>query len=334
MVLDRLRHPIVLAPLAGGPSTPELTAAVSDAGGFGFFASGYLTPDAMRDGIARVRELTSAPFGVNVFVPGESDLDLGALRAYVDRLRVEAERYGVEVGEPRADDDDWDAKLELLLNDPPAVVSFTFGCPPADVVRSLKRADTEAWATVTTPAEATAADAAGVDALVVQGIEAGGHRASFVDSEDAEAHGLLALIRLAANVTDLPLVATGGIADAPAVAAVLAAGASAAQVGTAFMLADEAGTNPAHRKAIKQEVPTALTRAFTGRQARGLVNRFLIDHSAEAPIAYPHVHHATAPIRAAARERGDAGGFNLWAGQAHSLARERPAAEIVEALLR
>jgi nitronate monooxygenase len=332
MVLDRLRHPIVLAPLAGGPSSPALTAAVSGAGGLGFFASGYLTAEALRDGIAQVRALTSEPFGVNIFVLPAEDIDLGAVRAYVERLRAEAARYGVDPGEPRYEDDDWDAKLDVLRADPVAVVSFTFECPAPDVVASLKDVGSEIWVTVTDLDEVRAAAAAGADALVVQGFEAGGHRASFTDSGDREELGLLALVRLAAVETALPLVATGGIADGAGVAAALAAGASAAQIGTAFLLAPEAGTNPAHREALAADTPTALTRAFTGRRARGLVNRFLEEHSGEAPSAYPHVHHATAPIRAAARERGDAGGFNLWAGQAHRLAASRPAADIVQSL--
>jgi nitronate monooxygenase len=332
MVLDRLRHPIVLAPLAGGPSTPALAAAVSRAGGLGFFAGGYLTPEALRTGVAEVRALTSEPFGVNLFVPPVEDVDAGAVRAYVGRLRAEAARYGVEPGEPRYDDDGWDAKLDVLRADPVAVVSFTFGCPTPEVIASLKEAGSEVWVTATDLAEVRAATAAGADALVVQGIEAGGHRASFSDRNDAEDLGLLALIRLAAVETRLPLIATGGIADGAGVAAALAAGAVAAQVGTAFLLAPEAGTNPAHREALAADQATALTRAFTGRRARGLVNRFLEEHSGEAPTAYPHIHHATAPIRAAAREQGDAGGFNLWAGQAHRLAAPRPAAEIVRSL--
>jgi nitronate monooxygenase len=191
------------------------------------------------------------------------------------------------------------------------------------------------WVTVTDMAEARTARDAGADALVLQGVEAGGHRATFIDREGAEGLGLLTLLRfVAASELDLPLVATGGVMDGAAVAAVLAAGASAAQLGTAFLRAPEAGTHPAHAAALGEDTPTALTRAFTGRQARGLVNRFLAEHSAHAPIAYPHVHHATAPLRADARARGDAGGFNLWAGQAHRLAVERPAAETVEALSR
>ena len=186
--------------------------------------------------------------------------------------------------------------------------------------------------TVTDLAEAHAAAGAGADVLILQGIEAGGHRATFVDRDGAEGLGILVLLRLVAAEIDLPLVASGGLGNGPAIAAVLAAGARAAQLGTAFLRAPEAGTHPAHREALAEEEPTALTRAFSGRLARGLVNRFLIQHTQAAPMAFPQIHHATAPIRAAARERGDADGFNLWAGQAHILAEEKPAAEIVQTL--
>ena len=314
MLVRELRHPIVLAPLAGGPSTPPLAAAVCEAGGLGFLAAGYLTADALRADIHALRELTAAPFGVNVFVPGSPDVDEEAVCRYVERLR---EREGVEPGEPRFDDDDWDAKLRVLAAEKPRVVSFTFGCPSREVISSLAAAGSEVWVTVTDLAEARIAHAAGADALVLQGSEAGGHRASFVDCVGAEQLGILALTRLVVSAIDLPLIATGGLGDRPAVAAVLAAGAGAAQLGTAFLRAPEAGTNAAHKAALATETPTALTRAFTGRLARGLVNRFLLEHD------------AAAPIRAAARAAGDADGFNLWAGQAHALAEELPAAEIL-----
>jgi len=328
VTLGELRHPIVLAPLAGGPSTPALAAAVCEAGGLGFLGAGYLTADRMRDDIRALRELTAAPFGVNLFVPGSADVDEEAVRAYVERLRV---RYGTDVGEPRFDDDDWDAKLRALAEEKVAVVSFTFGCPAPEVISALQGVGSEVWVTVTDVEEAQQAQVAGADALVLQGIEAGGHRASFVD-RGGEGLGILALLRLVVRESPLPLVAAGGIADGAGVAAVLAAGADAAQLGTAFLRAPEAGTNPAHKAALATATPTALTRAFTGRLARGLVNRFLLEHSAAAPSAYPHIHYVTAPIRAVARKREEADGFNLWAGQAHALAEERPAAEIMEKL--
>jgi nitronate monooxygenase len=325
--LDRVTHPIVLAPMAGGPSTPELAAAVDAGGGVGFLATGYLPVETVREQLERLRALTDGPFGVNLFVPGEPS-DPGAYAAYVEHLR----QAGLELGEPRFDDDGWDAKLELLAADPPAVVSFTFGCPPRGVVESLHGVGSEVWVTVTSPDEAAEAAAGGADALVVQGAEAGGHRASFTDRPDLPLYALLPLLQLVGATVELPLVATGGIATAAAVAAVLDAGAVAAQVGTAFMLCPEAGTPQVLRDALPTPTATALTRTFTGRLARGIRNRFMVDHEAHAPIAYPEVHHLTASLRAAARESGEGDFVNLWAGEAHQLARPLPAADVVREL--
>ena len=331
MLPGAFRVPIVQAPLAGGASTPALTAAVVRAGGFGFVAAGYRTPDALREDIRATRELADAPFGVNVFVPGHAAARPSYQR-YIEALRDEAGRQGVALGEPRFEDDGWEAKLALLEDDPVAAVSFTFGCPPADVVARLQAAGSSVWVTVTDVAEAEGAAQVGADVLIVQGIEAGGHRASFVDAEGAGDYGLLALLQLVGAHVDLPLVGSGAIASGGALAAVLAAGAQAAQIGTAFMRCPEAGTAPVHREALAADTPTRLTRAFTGRQARGIVNRFLREHSADAPLAYPEIHHVTAPLRAAGRAAGDADMINLWAGQAHELARDAPAAEVVAAL--
>jgi nitronate monooxygenase len=329
--LESLRVPIVQAPLAGGPSTPALAAAVAEAGGLGFLAAGYKTPDAVRADIAALRERTDRPFGVNLFAPPSPAQDPAAVERFAERLRGEADRYGAALGEPRHDDDGWAAKLTLVCELAVPVVSFTFGCPGAGDVQDLHRAGAAVWVTVTTPAEAVVASTAGADALVVQGAEAGGHRASFDDAAPGEI-GLLALLQVVRAAVDLPLVATGGIATGRGVAGVLAAGASAAALGTAFMLCPEAATAPAHRDAIAGDGATALTRAFTGRTARGIVNRWLREHDADAPSAYPDVHYLTAKIRTAARSQGDPDGFHLWAGQAHALASGEPAAELVARL--
>ena len=327
--LSELEHPIVQAPMGGGPSTPALAAAVSEAGGLGFLAAGYRTPDAVRTELGELRGLTARPFGLNLFAPGPASGDAEALERYADAIRAEAARLGVEVGEPHHDDDHWEAKLELVREERVPVVSFTFGCPDADVVRSLQEAGCAVWVTVTTPGEARSAVGVGADALVVQGIEAGGHRGSY-DPVATGDIGLLALLQLVRDVTELPLVATGGIATGRGVAAVLAAGAAAAQLGTAFMLTPEAATSAAHRGVLRGGGPTAITRAFTGRTARGIENRFMREHEDEAPPAYPEVHNLTAPLRAAARERGDAEAFHLWAGQAYALAPDGvPAGELV-----
>lgn len=319
--------------MAGGPSTPSLAIAVSEAGGLGFLAAGYKRADAVREEIRAVRDGTAAPFGVNVFVPTPEPADRGSLAPYLRRLEREAERQGAALGEPRFEDDDWEAKLEVLGRERPAVASFTFGCPAADVVERLHRAGVAVWVTITNLDEAGVAEQAGADGLVVQGVEAGGHRGGFVDDgSDEGGVGLLALLRLTAAATALPLIATGGIADGAALAAVLCAGASAGQIGTALMLAPEAATADAQRAVLAERRPTRVTRAFTGRPARGIVNRFMTDHGDAAPLAYPEIHHVTSPLRAAARQAGDADAFNLWAGQAHELVQERPAAEIVRAM--
>lgn len=329
--LSDLHVPIVLAPLAGGPSTPRLAAAVCEAGGLGFLASGYLTAGESASLIAQTRALTDRPFGVNLFVPG-SAADPRVYADYVAALRADASALGSEPGEPRYSDDDWDRKLALLLDDPVAVVSFTFGCPSRETLRSFRQAGSQTWVTITSPREARLAAAAGADVLVVQGAEAGGHRASFEDRDDEPPYGLLALLQVVAGAVDLPLVATGAIATGGGLLAALAAGAGAAQIGTAFMLCPEAGTSAAHRAAIASDTPTELTRAFTGRLARGIRNRFLDDHRG-APSAYPEIHYATAPIRRRARETGDAERINLWAGEAHSLARAEPAARVIERIV-
>ena len=327
MLLDQCRIPVVLAPLAGGPSTPELCATVSDAGGLGFLAAGYLSASELATRIDRTRSLTSRPFGVNLFVPG-TYAESSPVETYAQRLAREAERAGVRLGEPAWEDDDWAAKLDLLADSSVAVVSFTFGCPSPEDVARLKRSHSEVWVTVTTVDEARQAEDAGADCLVVQGSEAGGHRGGFTD--DPDGLGLLALGQLVRTSTSVPLIATGGIMTGGGLAAALAAGARAGALGTAFLRCPEAGTSSAHQEALERDDrPTALTRAFTGRLARGIRNRFLDEHTDAAPTAYPQVHHVTAPLRAHGRSIGDADLVNLWAGQAYALASDLPAAEIV-----
>ncbi|HVV57447.1 MAG TPA: nitronate monooxygenase [Gaiellaceae bacterium] len=328
MGIPPLEHPIVAAPMAGGPTTPALAAAVSEAGGLGFLAGGYASAERLAADIDELRRRTTAPFGVNLFVPSASTADPSALAAYRARLEPVAARLGVALGEPRWSDDGWDAKLALVLEVRPPVASFTFGLPPASAVEQLHARGMLVWCTVTSPSEAAQAAAVGADALVVQGAEAGAHRGSFVDGGD-EGIGLLALLGLVRSAVGLPLVGAGGIADGAGVAAVLAAGARAAQIGTGFLLCPEAGTSEVHRRALAGDDPTAVTRAFTGRSARGIVNAFVRDHSAQAPKAYPEVHYLTAPLRAQARATADAENVNLWAGQAYRLAEAAPAAELV-----
>ncbi|WP_133906330.1 NAD(P)H-dependent flavin oxidoreductase [Actinophytocola oryzae] len=327
-MIDELPEPIVQAPMAGGGSTPELAAAVSNAGGLGFLAAGYLTADAVRAQVDATRALTGRPFGLNVFVPERTPVDASAVEAYAAALRGEAERYGVPLGDPVGGDDAWEAKLALLSEANVPVVSFTFGCPSSEVIAEVKAHGCEVLVTVTSAAEAREAVASGADGLCVQGQEAGAHRGSFVN-EGTDHTGLIPLLRKVSAAVDVPLVAAGGLSSGADVAAVLVAGASAAQLGTMFLPCPESGANPLHLAALAAgDTPTSVTRAFTGRPARGLVNRFLTEHSAAAPAAYPQVHQLTRDLRRA----GDQQAMSLWAGQSYEFARPLPAAELVREL--
>lgn len=332
-VLNALTVPIVGAPMAGGPSTPELALAVSGAGGLGMLAGANLTPEALAARVQQVRAgVGRAPFGVNLFLPtAEPDPapDLGPHLAALDGW---ARRYGVERGEPTWDDDNWRTKIDGLVADPVPVVSFHFGCPPANVVDALHAAGSEVWTTVTSRAEAGQAAAAGLDVLIVQGREAGGHRGTFTNTDTPDPDGdpgLLALLRLVRGMTGLPLVAAGGLVHGADVAAVLVAGARAAQLGSALLLTPEAGTSAPHRAAAAADRPTAVTRAFSGRPARSVRNELLGELTADAPAAYPHLNRASQPVRAAAAAAGDGAAVALWAGQTHHLARAEPAAVVV-----
>lgn len=328
--------PLVQAPMAGGASGPELAAAVSDAGGLGFLAAGYKTADATAADITALRGRTDRPFGVNLFVPGETSeaVVTDELPAYRTRLTADADRYGVALGDVPAHgiDDDWNAKVALLLDDPVPVVSFTFGCPATDLLAAFRDRGTLTAVTVTAPYEAGLAAAAGADLLVVQGTEAGAHQGRWDNTGPiGEPYGLLTLLALVRELTGLPLIATGGLMTGAQVRAVLAAGAVAAQLGTAFLRCPESGAPAAHKAALADPRfgETRLTRAFSGRPARGLVNAFVEAHSAEAPAAYPEIHYATAPIRRAAAAADDPAAMALWAGQGWRLARAEPAADVV-----
>lgn len=334
------RHPVVQAPMAGGVSGPALAAAVSEAGGLGFLAAGYKTPAAMYEEIKQLRARTAAPFGVNLFMPQPPAADPAAVEVYAEQLAGESAWYETPLGDrDHGGDDAYDAKLAILLDDPVPVVSFTFGCPSPEAVAALAAAGTLTVVTVTSAAEALAARDAGADAVCAQGIEAGGHQGTHRDDPHADGAGaglgLLSLLAQVRAAVDLPVIATGGLMRGEQIAAVLAAGADAAQLGTAFLACPESGAHALHKQALTDPlfVGTELTRAFSGRPARGLVNRFIHEHGPYAPAAYPQVHYLTAGLRKAAAEAGDPQAMALWAGQGHRLARPLPAAALIETLI-
>ncbi|MFE0672310.1 nitronate monooxygenase [Streptomyces sp. NPDC058867] len=334
---DLFPLPIVQAPMAGGVSVPTLAAAVAEAGGLGFLAAGYKTADGMYQEIKQLRGLTGRPFGVNLFMPQPEHADAAAVDVYAHQLAGEAGWYETELGDPDSGrDDGYEAKLAVLLDNPVPVVSFHFGVPSAEVLDSLRRAGTFTLVTATTPEEARAVERAGADAVIAQGVEAGGHQGTHRDhpETDGTGIGLLSLIGQIRESVGIPVVAAGGLMRGSQIAAVLAAGASAAQLGTAFLVTPESGASPVHKQALTNPLfaRTGLTRAFSGRPARGLVNRFMREHGPYAPAAYPEVHHLTSPLRKAAAKAGDAQGMALWAGQGHRMARELPAGQLVEVL--
>ena len=336
MFTDLVRRPVIVAPMAGGPTTAGLVTAAADAGAVGFVAAGYKSAGAMRAELDAVAAATSRPFGVNVFVPGRPTADVAALASYLKAIAADARQVGAEPGDACWDDDDWPAKIADLIARPVPIVSFTFGCPEPDLVAALRAAGSSVWVTVTDPREAEQAAAAGADCLCAQGAEAGAHRGTFTNPPGARGDADWALPELIAavrSVSDLPLVAAGGIMDARGVAGVLAAGASAAQCGTAFLRCQESGAHPAYKAALADPrfAGTAVTRAFSGRQARGLVNSFMTDHR-EAPAAYPEINNATRPIRAAAAAAGDVDRMSLWAGVGYRAATTRPAGEVIDLL--
>jgi NAD(P)H-dependent flavin oxidoreductase YrpB (nitropropane dioxygenase family) len=326
-------RPLVAAPMAGGPSGPALVRAVTAAGGFGFLAAGYKAPDAVAAELADLRD-GGRPFGVNVFVPGPASIDEAAFRRYAQTIAGEGEPYGLDLGdaEPLSDDDHWADKIDLLVANPVPVVSFTFGVPPADVVAALRRVGTRVLVTVTSADEARAAG--DVDGLVVQGSAAGAHSGTHDPARQLVETRLTDLIQQVRAVTDRPLVAAGGLATSAQVREVLTLGAGAAMVGTALLRTDESGASQLHKDALADpaRTRTVLTRAFTGRPARGLLNGFIERNDAFAPVGYPAIHHLTRPLRAAALKAGDAERVHLWAGTGYALARTGPVADLVEML--
>ena len=332
--LGDLEVPVVGAPMAGGASSPALAAAVSEAGGLGYLAAGYKTAERVAAEVAETRRATSGPIGLNLFVVEPFHPLPEVVEAYRRSLEPEAARLGVALGAPAWDDDGWDVKLGVALDLRPDVVSFTFGCPEAEVFRRLAELGIHSAVTVTTVFEAREAVQRGANSLCVQGPEAGGHRGIWgSDAVPDDTVGLQDLLAAITSEVQVPVVAAGGLTDATGVDAVMRGGAVAAQVGTALLLADEAGTHPVHRAALVDGAytHTERTRAFTGRWARGLSNRFVREH-ADAPAGYPHLHHLTAPVRAAALATGDAQTAHLWAGTGYRDIQSAPTREIIRLL--
>lgn len=332
--------PIFQAPMAG-PSTPELAAAVSRAGGLGFFAAGYLKPDKFRQNYQEAKELAQgAPIAVNFFAENKICRDVENESCYADELEKLADDLGINVTRDNLrfqEPPSFNEQLESVANFDLPVVTFVFGLPDRTLLEPLVARGTVVGATVTSVSEALAAVDWGADFLVVQGPEAGGHRAVFEDTKEVHrsATGLITLLPMVVDATELPVVAAGGVFDGRGIAACLLLGASAVQMGTAFLATTESGASPSWKQAILSSQPegSVLTRAFSGRTARGLRNR-TTDYFAEKPRPplYPVANQISTPFRAAATRQSVTDGMSLWAGQGASKCRTGDAASILVSL--
>jgi nitronate monooxygenase len=331
-----IRLPIVGAPMGGGPSTPALVAAVSEAGGLGSLAGGYLSPDRLRADIGAVRAATSKPFAVNLFVPSPVEPSPEEIEAALAAL----EPYRMELGLPARLtatgpwSEDFDAQVDVVVEERVPVTSFTFGLLPAAAVPALHGAGSLLVGTATTVEEAVAVAASGADLVCAQGNEAGAHRGTFLGDAGHALIGTLALVPQVCDAVDIPVLAAGGIMDGRGVAAVLGLGAGAAQLGTAFLRCPEAGTAAPYRRALTTatETATAVTAAITGQAARGIENRLMRELEGVAVPPYPVMHTLTAELRRRAAECDEPDLMSLWCGQGIRLATELPAGELVRRL--
>lgn len=330
----RTALPIIGAPMAGGTTTPELTDAVARAGGFPFVAGGYLDASGLKAQVSRMRETTDT-FGVNLFAPNRIPLDRAAFDRYLAALTPLAAEHGITLDpEPIVEDDHFPEKVEFLLAHPVPLVSTTFNLPDAEVVAAFHRVGTQVAATVTTLTEARDAAARGVDALIVQGPRAGGHSGTADPTREIGDVATFDLVREILAEVDLPVAAAGGVDGVGAVEELLSAGASAVVVGTLLLRSDEAGTSATHRAALASPdfTQTRLTRAFTGRPARALVNDFVRDFDGIGLDAYPAIHHLTKAFRGDAKTSDDPQRLHLWAGTGWRGAKVGSAETIVKEL--
>jgi len=336
-----IAHPIFQAPLAGGGDTPELVAAVSNAGGLGFIGAAYLAPSQIIESARIVRSKTERPFGINLFAPSSAPEIPGNSQDVLQRLAPFFAELGLLAPIlPSRASESFSEQLEAALQTGASVFSFTFGVLSSDAIAAIKRKNMFLFGTATTVDEAIALEQAGVDGVVTQGSEAGGHRGTFAGDFSSGMIGTMSLVPQVVDAVRVPVIASGGIMDGRGIAAALALGASAVQLGTAFLTCDESGIPNAYKEAIlhAHEDQTRITKAFSGRPARGIVNRFMTEvesgDAAEAILPFPLQNAVTRPLRSAAAKQGRAEFLSLWAGQGMRLARRQSAADLIVRLVR
>jgi len=334
-----LKYPIIQAGMAGGITTPELVAAVSNAGGLGMIGAGYMTPKDLELSIQKVKEWTDQPFGVNLFVPENPVVVQEEIERANQLLEPIRQKLGIEKKkeDPILNNSTFEEQIQIVIKNKIPVASFTFGIPPRNVIEQLKQNDIVVIGTATTVNEAIQNEDAGMDMIVVQGSEAGGHRGSFAESFDQAMIGTIALIPQVSDRVKIPVIAAGGIMDGRGVLASLILGAQAVQMGTAFVTCKESGAHELHKKAIlnSSEEQTAITSAFSGKPARGVNNEFIRmmkDYERELP-PYPIQNNLTQTIRKEAAKQGKREWMSLWCGQNPRLSQHVTAAELIHSVV-
>lgn len=333
-----IEHPIIQAPMSGGPATPELVAALSNAGGLGSLAAAYFKPAEIIEAIQCIRALTSKPFNVNLFAGGYQSNTNFDPQPMLDILTAIHAELGLPAPMPPAiSSDPFPEQFEAVMEAHPPIFSFTFGIPNVEAMGRLKTRGIVTLGTATTVNEGRMLAAAGVDAVVAQGAEAGGHRGTFSGAFDDAMVPTRELLREIASVQSLPVIASGGIMDGGDIAAAMAAGASAVQLGTAFLACPESGASATYKRAIldAKSDTTVVTRAFSGRPARGLRNDFIamLQDKEDTILPYPQQNALTRAMRTAAAKQSDSRFLSLWAGTGVTRARSLPAAKLVEHLI-
>ncbi|MFP7494961.1 nitronate monooxygenase [Terribacillus saccharophilus] len=338
-----LSRPIIQAPMAGGITTAELVISVSEAGALGMIGAGYLDAESTRHQIREVKAGTRKPFGVNLFVPAPFTIEEDSMK----RAQQALEPFQVKLGAKNTADffvsyeqalAVFYEQVNVIIEEEVPVCSFTFGIPSREVILSLKQNGTYTIGTATTLAEAQAVEASGMDAVVMQGSEAGGHRGNFLADVESSMIGLMALIPQTVDQVSIPVIAAGGIMDRRGVQAAICLGAQAAQLGTAFLTCKESGANDIHKQAVlerQQEDKTTLTRAFSGKAARGIENDFIRDMrkmEQELP-QFPIQNALTKPIRSAAAQNNDREAMALWCGQNPNAAEPITVRELMHKLV-
>ena len=330
--------PILLAPMAGGPTTPELVTAVSEGGGFGQFGAAYLNGDSIREMTNKLKACSNKSFGINLFIPEEPPFTAKQAAAAKEALREYFEQFGLPIPESVANVmPDFDQQILSVIESGIRLCSFHLGLAPQISINALKRAGVITVASVTSVAEGRKAEKSGIDFIIAQGGEAGGHRGTWIGEWEDSMTGTMSLVaQLTANVST-PVIAAGGIMDGRGMAAAMALGAVGVQMGTAFLSCPEAGVHREYKNALlsAKDDTTTVTKTFSGRPARGLRNRFISEmEKSDAPILpFPLQNQLTSGLRKAAIEAADTDFMSMWCGQAAALSRGLPAAELIETII-